>query len=210
MTKNTDFPQRRPQRRDRERGGSDERRGRVMLRRGHEERERPMGGDTPPARPAAARPAPVTEPPEDRALREVAMSGKGLGGYASFSDIPAHRLGRALRNELYRLANRLPESEKLNLVQRLKHSATTITASLAAGFGGGTFRSGVSGALESRMALMSVQDHLQQLGELGLAEETELVRLRADADAVVVEVNRFLGQLARQKPAGGEGAAPAP
>lgn len=163
-----------------------------------------MGGNAAPTRPAAPRPAPVTEPAEDRALREVALGGSGLGGYASFSDIPAHRLGRAFRNELYRLANRLPESERQNLVQRLKHSATTITASLAAGFGGGTFRSGVGGALESRGALMSVQDHLQQLGELGLAEEKDLARLRADADAVVIEVNRFLGQLARQKPAGGE------
>mgnify|MGYP000415727002 CR=1 FL=1 len=205
MRKDTQFPPRRPPHRSRERGPADDRRPRVMLRRGREERER---APEPPPAPERVRPVPETG--EDRALREAATSSVGLGGFASFGDLPAHRLGRGLRNDLYKLANRLPESEKNNLVQRLKHSATTITAALAAGFGGGTFRSGISGALESRGALMAVQDHLQQLGDLGLVEEAELSRLRADADAVIKEVNRILGLIARQKTTGGEGPGGAP
>ena len=132
-------------------------------------------------------------------LERVALSPLGPGGYSSFGEIPAHKLGRTLRGKLYKVAGTLEETEKDNLISRLKHAATTVTASLASGFGEGTFRAGVSRALESRGALYAIQDHLQQLADEGMLNEEQFSELRGETDAVLLAVNEYLGQLVKHK-----------
>lgn len=143
--------------------------------------------------------APAAALSEEQALERIASATIGPGGYRQFGDIPAHRLGRQLRGGLYRLANALEESERQNLSARLKYSATTVTAALAAGFGEGTFRSAVSRALESRGALYAIQDHLQQLQESGLLPGEEAQRFRDQVNGVVKALNEYLGELVREK-----------
>lgn len=140
-----------------------------------------------------------TPPSEESQLAAVAVARVGKGGYAKFGDIPAHRLGRALRDRLYRLANSLAEDERGNLCQRLKHAATTVTASLATGFGEGTFRSGVTRALESRGALLGIQDHIDQLGDQHLLDEKMLLELKSEVDLVLGALNEYLGVLVKSR-----------
>lgn len=136
--------------------------------------------------------------PEDVQLQAAAGSGNGPAGYRKFGDIPAHQQGRTLRGDLYRLANGLPATESANLAPRLKSAATTVTASLATGFGEGTFRAGVSRALESRGALMAVQDHLEHLADQDMLARDEHDRLRQAVDQVVTSVNEYLGRLVKE------------
>ncbi len=144
--------------------------------------------------PREPRPAAAGEAVERVALAEV-----GPGGYRHFGDIPAHQLGRGLRAEIYKLANALPEDERPNLAARLKFSATTVTAALAAGFGTGDFRTVMTRALESRGALYAIQDHLQQAGELGWLGEVEREALSLKVDEVVRALNVYIGQLSRER-----------
>jgi four helix bundle protein len=136
---------------------------------------------------------------EGELLQTIALSQGGPGGYKKFSDIPAHKLGKALRGRLYQVANSLPEDERGNLTGRIKYSATTVTAALAQGFGESTFRASMNRALESRGALMAVCDHIEQLGELGLLDPEFIVKLKEQIDAVIAALNEYLGSLAREQ-----------
>lgn len=133
------------------------------------------------------------------ALSRVATSSVGPGGYLRVNDIPAHRLGRQLRKALYQLANSLQDGENHNLVARLKYAATTVTASLAAGFGEGSFRAGIARSLECRGALYAIQDHLEQLQDLELLAEEQRRELSRQVDGVVKAVNEYLGVLVSER-----------
>lgn len=130
---------------------------------------------------------------------ESGFPNRSLGGYKSYGDIPAHKLGRQLRKRLYEVANRLPGEEKDNLKGRIKYAATTVTAALAQGQGEGTFRSGINHALQSRGALVAVQDHLDQLIDLEMLAQEEGTRLKQEVDQVIQAVNDYLGRLEKDK-----------
>jgi four helix bundle protein len=119
------------------------------------------------------------------------------GGYKSYSDIPAHQLGRELRRRLYEIANRIPDEERENLKGRIKYAATTVTAALAQGYGEGGFRSGINHTLQSRGALVTIQDHLDQLIDLQMIDEAEGTELKKEVDRVIKAVNDHLGRLSK-------------
>ena len=119
------------------------------------------------------------------------------GGYKSYSEIPAHQLGRKLRKRLYEIANQLPDEERENLKGRIKYAATTITAALAQGYGEGNFRSGINHTLQSRGALVTIQDHLDQLIDLQMIDEAEGTELKKEVDLVIKAVNDHLGRLSK-------------
>ncbi len=97
------------------------------------------------------------------------------------------------------MANGLPDSERGNLISRIKHAATTVTAALAQGFGEGTFRASINRALESRGALMAVQDHIEQLVELGSLEPEEFGKLKEQVDAVIASLNEYVGSVVKEQ-----------
>lgn len=119
------------------------------------------------------------------------------GGYSSYSEIPAHQLGRKLRKRLYDVANRLPDEERENLKGRIKYAATTVTAALAQGYGEGAFRPAINHTLQSRGALVTIQDHLDQLIDLEMLEAAEGAELKKEVDQVIKSVNDHLGRLSK-------------
>jgi four helix bundle protein len=124
---------------------------------------------------------------------------KKPGGYKTYSEIPAHKLGRELRKRLYEVANKLPDDEKDNLKSRIKYAATTITSALAQGHGEGAYRAGIGHTMESRGALVVIQDHLDQLIDLGMLPKDEGAQLKQEVDKVIQAVNDYLGRLTKDK-----------
>jgi four helix bundle protein len=124
---------------------------------------------------------------------------KKPGGYKTYSEIPAHKLGRELRKLLYEVANKLPDDEKDNLKSRIKYAATTITSALAQGHGEGAYRAGIGRTMESRGALVVIQDHLDQLIDLGMIAKDEGAALKQEVDKVIQAVNDYLGRLTKDK-----------
>jgi four helix bundle protein len=135
----------------------------------------------------------------DRELQQAAVAKTGPGGYKTYGDIPAHKLGRELRKRLYQIANRLPEDEQNNLKSRIKYAATTVTAALAQGFGEGAFRSGINHALESRGALVAIQDHLDHLMDQEMLTPEDGAQLKQEVDEVIRAVNDYLGRLTKER-----------
>jgi four helix bundle protein len=148
-------------------------------------------------KPASRRP-PIQDNEEQR-LREAALAALGPGGYKKFGDIPAHKLGRELRVRLYKIAGSLGEDENTNLKTRIKYAATSVTASIATGFGEGTFRAAVGQALLSRGALFAIQDHLEQLQDEKMLSGDLHLELKKKVDETVVAVNGYLGELVREQ-----------
>ncbi len=136
---------------------------------------------------------------EDKMLLAAASAKIGPGGYKKFSDIPAHKLGRKLRVKLYALTKQFPKDEKDNLVIRIKTASTTLTAALVTGFGQGTFRSAISGALESRGVLFGIQDYLDQAEQYDYLDGKQRESLRVEVDDVIDALNKYLGELARDR-----------
>ena len=170
----------------------------------HESRSAAESAPTPTTKVWHRNRAPLHQPArrpksEGELFYAVATSQSGPGGYKKFGDIPAYKLGKALRSRLYQVANGLPDSERGNLISRIKHAATTVTAALAQGFGEGTFRASINRALESRGALMAVQDHIEQLVELGSLEPEEFGKLKEQVDAVIASLNEYVGSVVKEQ-----------
>jgi len=53
----------------------------------------------------------------------------------SFEDLTAWKAARDIRKYAYIIANKLPISEKTNLVSQIKRAAGSITANIAEGYG---------------------------------------------------------------------------
>ncbi len=147
--------------------------------------------------PPAERPAEAAASAEEQKLLAAAAATVGPGGYRRFADIPAHQLGRTLRAKLYKLTRQLPDDERDNLIAHIKSAATSCTSALAAGFGEGTIRSAIRGALASRGALVAVQDHLDLAVEQEWLAAEEREALRVEIDEMIGAVNTFLGELVR-------------
>ncbi len=151
-------------------------------------------------RPARITPQAAYAAAQDEKWMRVARSTTGPGGYLRYGDIPAHKLGRALRIKLHELCKTIDEQERDNLIARIKQAATTVTASLAAGFGEGVADGGVQRALASRGALVVLQDHLDQLQDQEMLAEDDREALRKDIDAVIVAVNEYMNLLTKMRP----------
>ena len=151
-------------------------------------------------RPARIKPQAAYAAAQDEKWMRVARSTTGPGGYLRYGDIPAHKLGRALRIQLHELCKTIDEQERDNLIARIKQAATTVTASLAAGFGEGVADGGVQRALASRGALVVIQDHLDQLQDQEMLAEDAREALRKEIDAVIVAVNEYMNILTKMRP----------
>ncbi|MBW1811390.1 MAG: four helix bundle protein [Deltaproteobacteria bacterium] len=142
---------------------------------------------------------PPSQDTEEQRLKAAALASLGPGGYKKFGDIPAHKLGRELRVRLYQIAGGLGEDESGNLKTRIKYAATSVTATLATGFGEGTFRAAVGQALLSRGALFAIQDHLEQLHDEQMLSDEPHLELKKKVDETVVAINGYLGELVREQ-----------
>ncbi len=89
----------------------------------HESRSAAESAPTPTTKVWHRNRAPLHQPArrpksEGELFYAVATSQSGPGGYKKFGDIPAYKLGKALRSRLYQVANGLPDSERGNLISR--------------------------------------------------------------------------------------------
>ena len=151
-------------------------------------------------RPARIKPQAAYAAAQDEKWMRVARSTTGPGGYLRYGDIPAHKLGRALRIKLHELCKTIDEQERDNLIARIKQAATMVTASLATGFGEGVADGGVQRALASRGALVAIQDHLDQLQDQEMLAEENREALRTEIDAVIASVNEYMNMLTKMRP----------
>ncbi len=65
----------------------------------------------------------------------VTMGQRVKGRVRDFKDLDVWMAARELRQEIYKVAKGLPESEKFGLASQLRRAAISVTANIAEGFG---------------------------------------------------------------------------
>ena len=97
----------------------------------------------------------------------------------SFEDLEVWALGRTIRKELYRLANRLPKQEEYNLAQQIRTASVSLTANIAEGYGRFHFKENVQFCRIARGSAYELQDHLVTCRDLGYLDEGGHAHLHA-------------------------------
>jgi four helix bundle protein len=93
----------------------------------------------------------------------------------------------------------LPASEKYNLADQLKRSASSIPANIAEGHGRYHFLDNVRFCYIARGSLTEVQSHLSLANELGYLPEDVFQRLTLHAESIGKQLNNYIAYLKRSR-----------
>ena len=93
----------------------------------------------------------------------------------------------------------LPASEKYNLVDQLKRSASSIPANIAEGHGRYHFLDNVRFCYIARGSLTEVQSHLSLAHELGYLSDEIYKRMTVHAESIGRQLNNYIAYLKRSK-----------
>ena len=93
----------------------------------------------------------------------------------------------------------LPASEKYNLANQLKRSASSIPANIAEGHGRYHFLDNVRFCYIARGSLTEVQSHLSLSKELGYLSEDVFQRLALHAESIGKQLNNYIAYLKRSR-----------
>jgi four helix bundle protein len=94
----------------------------------------------------------------------------------------------------------LPASEKYNLVDQLKRSASSIPANIAEGHGRYHYLDNVRFCYIARGSLAEVQSHLSLVRELGYLPDDVYSHLTLQAESIAKQLNNYIAYLKRSKP----------
>ena len=93
----------------------------------------------------------------------------------------------------------LPASEKYNLADQLKRSASSIPANIAEGHGRYHFLDNVRFCYIARGSLTEVQSHLSLAKELGYLPGNVFQRLTLHAESIGKQLNNYIAYLKRSR-----------
>jgi four helix bundle protein len=85
------------------------------------------------------------------------VSGKTI---RTFQDLEVWRVGRAIRNRCYEIADKLPQQERYNLASQIRCAAVSLTANVAQGYGRFHFNENIQFCRISRGSAYELIDHL--------------------------------------------------
>ncbi len=78
----------------------------------------------------------------------------------TFQDLEVWRVGRAIRNRSYEIADNLPQHERYNLASQIRRAAISVTANVAEGYGRFHFKENIQCCRISRGSAYELIDHL--------------------------------------------------
>ncbi len=89
----------------------------------------------------------------------------------TFKDLDAWKIGRLIRNKVYEVIGKLPESEKYNLASQMRRAAISITANIAEGYGRFHYQENIQFLRISRGSVNEIWDHLITCLDQGYIEQ---------------------------------------
>ncbi|MEQ1795593.1 MAG: four helix bundle protein [Nitrospira sp.] len=122
----------------------------------------------------------------------------------SFEDLDVWKVGRDIRQDLYRLATELPKHEQYCLGQQVRTAAVSITANIAEGYGRFHFKENVQFCRIARGSAYELLDHLIACHDQGYLEGKHYQALRGKLLRFIQLVNgyiRSIGQPSTKKTA---------
>jgi four helix bundle protein len=117
---------------------------------------------------------------------------KAAAPIRDFKDLEVWKAGRALRKEMYKLAENLPDFEKFALANQIRRAATSVTANIAEGFGRFGYQGNAQMCRQARGSLYELRDHLTTCTNEGYISLVEGKRLDSVAQSVARLLNGYL------------------
>lgn len=120
------------------------------------------------------------------------MTEKPAAPIREFKDLEVWKAGRALRKEMYKLADQLPDAEKFGLASQIRRAATSVTANIAEGFGRFGYQENAQLCRQARGSLYELRDHLTTCADEGYISLMEGKRPDSIAQSVARLLNGYL------------------
>jgi four helix bundle protein len=117
-----------------------------------------------------------------------------------FTDLEVWRVARALRSEIYKLAQGLPDFEKFALANQLRRAAVSVTANIAEGFGRYSYQENAQFCRQARGSVYEVRDHFITCRDQHSLAQDEFIRLDEMAQRLAKLLNGYIrSTLARSR-----------
>ena len=120
------------------------------------------------------------------------MGQRVKGRVRDFKDLEVWIAARELRQEIYKVAKKLPEIEKFGLASQLRRAGVSVTANVAEGFGRFGYQENVQFCRLARGSIYELRDHLTTCVDAGYLELAEGRRLDGIAQRVTQMLNGYL------------------
>jgi four helix bundle protein len=113
-------------------------------------------------------------------------------GYQTFEDLDAYKIARDFRKAMYRVACRLPESEKFGLVSQVRRAAVSLTNNIAEGHGRFHYLDQIKFMLQARGSLEELLDDLNICQDEDFLPASEIISLKENGWRVHKILNGYI------------------
>ncbi|OSZ82781.1 four helix bundle protein [Chitinophagaceae bacterium IBVUCB1] len=112
--------------------------------------------------------------------------------YQSFTELTVWQVARALKNEVYELAKRLPADERFRLADQLIRASRSICANIAEGHGRYTYKEQSHFCIQARGSLSEVQNHLIDVMDCKYLSKEEISSIESKVDDTGKLLNGYI------------------
>jgi four helix bundle protein len=119
-------------------------------------------------------------------------SEKRAHDYQTFEDLEVYQVAREFRKAMYRVAKRLPETEKFGLISQVRRAALSLTNNIAEGHGRFHYLEQIKFMLQARASLEELMDDLNTCDDEAYLETVEIERLKQEAWRVHKLINGYI------------------
>ena len=112
--------------------------------------------------------------------------------YQTFEDLEAYQVAREFRKAMYRVAKRLPDTEKFGLVSQVRRAAVSLTNNIAEGHGRFHFLEQIKFMLQARGSLEELLDDLNVCEDESYLPIAEIDKLKQDGWRVHKLINGYI------------------
>jgi four helix bundle protein len=119
-------------------------------------------------------------------------SEKRAHDYQTFEDLEVYQVAREFRKAMYRVAKRLPETEKFGLISQVRRAALSLTNNIAEGHGRFHYLEQIKFMLQARGSLEELMDDLNTCDDEAYLETVEIKRLKQEAWRVHKLINGYI------------------
>lgn len=126
---------------------------------------------------------------------------------ATFEDLKLYQVAREFRKAMYRIAKRLPETEKFGLASQIRRAAVSLTNNIAEGHGRYHYLDQIKFTLQSRGSLEELIDDLNVCADEEYVALEEISSLKEQGWRVRQLIDGYVRYLREQKNATGPSSA---
>lgn len=117
----------------------------------------------------------------------------------TFQDLEVWRVGRAIRNRCYEIADKLPQHERYNLASQIRRAAISVTANVAEGFGRFHFKENIQCCRISRGSAYELIDHLITCHDLEYLTNAHVESLQEELLTFIRLLNGYIRSIGTSK-----------